>query len=405
MDDIFTNLKSEKYREDDLKHLLYNTCTNNSGHHYIRILKAFKSPEIKDLSEDEKKFIDHPLIKEFCLRFYIPKEPLSLKNESSHYGGTAMKQKNNSDPKIKHVVIMVNGLNEVLTDHFKFYDFLGARFAEKNIASVLLSTPYHLHRVKQNTNKEKDSFRIKTPDTIFSSPIDYFIHYKITQSEIIALAKKIKQIGESDPYDLMFYENHFAEDVKVSLLGYSLGGLITLGTLLQITSNKKDGNETLIDSCILYNSAPKLGSATTSDIGIEKTEWDNLWKQFGDLMLDSKIDTNNPSNNEISSFFKDLYIGIRNSNPRHSLTKKLIHDNSKKLLLIMSGADDIIDTKAWDDYLAYQEGDRQQTIINEFIFAGTGHSPMIEAQGAEILPRIVEVMTDHILKNQQSHWQ
>ncbi len=382
-------LRELNYLERDLKHLSYNTCTDSSGHHFIRILKSYESPGIEGASKSEQEFMAPPLVSQFSLRYFIPKEPLSLKKSEA----TGVK-----DPKIQNVVVMVNGLDEILDSHLLFYDYLGSHFAERGIAAVLLSTPYHLHRVTtKDVPNEKRPFKI--PHECFREPLDYFIHFKLASIEIEDLIQRIKH-KVKDEGDLNFYQNHFGQNVKVTVLGYSLGGLISLGTLLRLTSNNQND---LIDSCILYNSAPRLGNATTDRIGIENEAWRKVWEKFNSMGTDGIIGNDNRNNESFAYFFKDLYMGMRGSD--EGLTKQLLNQNSKKMLLVMSGSDDIIDTKAWEDYLNYNEGQRQKTIINQFIFAGVGHSPMIEAQGAESLPRVMDVMTDHIMKNQKSHWQ
>ena len=400
------------YRDDDLKHQQFNTCTNRTGHQYIRVLKSFTSAAFRNTSPRESEFRSAPLVRKFVLRFYLPKEPISFKPidlDKVDIKGKDFWEKTelplNKDGGIKHIVIMINGLDEYQRDNLIFYDTMASHFAQQGIASVLLSTPYHMHRVARNTRSKElrpgDGPFLK-PSRYFELPLDFFIHFKQTVLDIEKLTRKIKQkTTAKNDYD--FYSNNFSPDVKVTILGYSLGGLISLAAFVRGSKQKdksKISKKPLIDNSILYNTAPHLNKASTDERFGKGQEF---WEKFTEPKTFGEVRNDNPNNDELADLFFRLYGG---QSPETLISiRKVIKDNSEKFLLIMSGDDNIVDITSWDEYFSYQSGPRKKTTINQYIVAGAGHSPMNEAQGAESLPKVLDIITSHILTNKLSHWQ
>ncbi|HEX9961973.1 MAG TPA: hypothetical protein VGB00_13645, partial [Pyrinomonadaceae bacterium] len=109
------------------------------GTHHVRIMKSFQTPDDPDiLDTEEKAALRIGGQKDFFLRCYLPKNKISHKNKQQ---------------RIKHLIVMFNGLNECAK--YDFYDFLGAQFAEHGFASILLPTPYHLDRRIGRTKNSK----------------------------------------------------------------------------------------------------------------------------------------------------------------------------------------------------------------------------------------------------------
>src|SRR6185312_1458022 len=104
-------------------------CVDYDGRTYIRMMKLFQQNTKTTFRYPHgiPQNLQNEIKKDFHLRCYLPKDRIAT------VGG-----------KIKKVVIMINGMNEL--DHFHLYDQLGEFFANNNMAAILLPTPLHLNR-------------------------------------------------------------------------------------------------------------------------------------------------------------------------------------------------------------------------------------------------------------------
>jgi len=394
---------------------LYNTCTDHIGYHYVRILKTFESRSRSNWNGkiflDKDNVNDQSLLKKFPLRFYLPVDSLAQKSKENAREGA---KGDFEDPRIKHLVIMINGLDEYEEYYLKQYDFLGASFAEKNIASVLLSTPFHLHRTvkycpksdldcikSENTEKGKI---YKPSDVILDDWQNIFHMYDATYNDIQSIVRKIRNCNEAKTTDsdFSFYKTHFSPDTKISLLGYSLGGLISFGFFLQ--------NSIEIDKLILFNTPGSLEDASTRFIHISSEKWIsaiNYLKKKEDELIELL------GNKKLSIRKRNKDVYIRHflrlmTHTSYGTIETKIDATKEKILQIMCGGDKVIDMKPWSLY--FDEDSKNSKLvhkkISQHIFSGVGHNPILETRGSELMPNISRIMTDHILNDENTtHWQ
>ncbi|MCJ7458650.1 MAG: caspase family protein [candidate division Zixibacteria bacterium] len=157
----------------------------------------------------------------YHLRFYFPKH-------------------NTKGSKFEYLIIMFNGLAEATPG---IYDDLGLEFAKNGIPSVLFPLTNHFYRRTDfrcdvndifTANNKQDSI-LTTQDTI----IDLANHPERIIHGYIQMMSDVDRFWNSTwdegvyPDFHEFYNEHFDNNTKICLLGYSLGGILTLALLLK----------------------------------------------------------------------------------------------------------------------------------------------------------------------------
>ena len=209
---------------------------------HLKILKLFDSQACDSDAETIKRF-NRTTNATFHLTFYLPKSIALHKTK-----------------RINRCVIMINGLNE--TGHFTLYDQLGANFAKRGIASILLPTPHHLNRF---ISKKK---RPSPLETLFLDPVSIYYNAKQSFSEIHELKNRIRGLSSST-IDADFYTSIFSGlDTRISLLGFSLGGLRAVS---QFIAAPKD-----FDGCILINSGFKLADINLEEMSVRRKCYEKI---------------------------------------------------------------------------------------------------------------------------------
>ena len=262
---------------------------------HVRIMKLF--PFCK-----EKKPPTQSSYKRFHLRFYIPK---SIYNDKFH--------------KIRKCFIYLNGLDEIR--YFTLYDQLGKALCNFGYASILIPLPNHLNR---NLGfRVGDLKRLETPSESFlTEPEKIYLAYKQFIKEIDILYSHIcnKKCHKPKSECCAFYKYFFDDNVRVSIIGYSLGGLGALSYYL-LRKHK-------INSCILLNSGAQLDDIDVSDfIPIDK------WQQMIIKLHKEKFLMKNDLSEQL---FDRLFLG-------NSLTllKNDLKEESRKILFILGGSDSV----------------------------------------------------------------
>ena len=247
---------------------------------HVRIMKLF--PFCK-----EKKTPSVDSYKRFHLRFYIPK---SIYNDKFH--------------KITKCFILLNGLDEI--SFFTLYDQLGKELCNHGYAAILIPLPNHLNR---NLGfRVHDLNKIETPSESFlTEPEKIYLAYKqfIEELDILINHVKNKKCFKPDSECCAFYKYFFDDNVRISIIGYSLGGLGALSYYLL--------NKDLINSCILLNSGAQLEDIDVSDF-ISINKWNRMVRQLH-LHKEKFYMKNDP----IDRFFDMLFLG-------NSLTLLIIMD-------------------------------------------------------------------------------
>jgi hypothetical protein len=376
----------------------FNTRTSHNGAHYFRILKSFVSPSQpqwkgETIGNSGRK-VEPSLLKRFPLRFYLPLDDASRKSSYNSKG-------NDDGPRIKHLVVMINGLDEYKEKYLELYDAMGSLLAEKNIASVLLSTPFHLHRtVMFETERKKNNGQpihsiLKPSNILLDSWENMFYAYDTTYRDLKELIKSVKGKSQLNKDDYDFYKTHFSKSTKISILGYSLGGLFSFGYYLQEILD--------INKCILFNAPGNLLMANTSEIRVNSKKWTDMWNVFDKEGMKIKTQLSRQGIDEAQI---DVFLNLI-TNRSSLIIRSRLDNREHKILQIACGGDSVIDMKPWSVYFDKPEPKGiVKKLISQHVFAGIGHLPVLESRGSELMPNIVRLISDHILAEEnQSHWQ
>lgn len=255
---VFSQVSEKRKKELKTESLFVVYDSTN----HIRVMKHFHSP-IENIEEEGVEAEIQNAWKidgqnDFYVRMYLPKKSVS---------GRTSEDKNN------HVIIMFNGLNEF--ENYYMYDTLGSNFANEGYASILLPTPYHLNRRIMRPNKRK---AWKPSEYVNSKGYDmmYYYNYKksiLELAELISLVRGKKK--DTTDHGMAFYKNYFnGEKTKITLFGFSLGGVKALGGMLNLFRD-----ETPIHSCIIFNGA----------IGLELSDLTKIDNHPGEIIDSLKI--------------------------------------------------------------------------------------------------------------------
>ena len=242
----------------------------------------------------------------FHLRFYFPREIFQ-------------------DKKIKadKIFIMVNGLDE--TSYFSLYDQIGQGLAKNGFASVLLPLPNHLNRNPQYRFFDEKKYE-KPSDTFLKEKGKIFLAFSQYMNEIKILTEHLTNHCDKSVYNCncKFYSDLFVKNPKISLLGYSLGGLAVLSCFLNRPTN--------YNTCVLLNSGSKLGDIDVSHF-IEIEKWKRMVKG---LKRDWKQKRNSISFKTKHKIFEKVFLGNHEDDMREEL-----EELSRRVLFILGGADTV----------------------------------------------------------------
>jgi predicted esterase len=331
-----------------------NTLFDYAGTHHVRILKRFEAPSNYPEGSTSARLLEPERNRIFHLRFYLPKAALISKDE-----------------KIRDIVIMFNGLDEV--DRFDLYDLLGQQFAEQGVAAVLLPTPHHLNR-----HTPRGGLKPVPPhEELFRHPLLIYYNYKQSMLESELLIEKLRHQCVNDE-DFHFYEAVFDPNLRISILGFSLGGLRALASFLQEPAK--------YHTCIVFNSGVELALLNTEFLGITKAQW----KDFLDK-LNQKVEDKNDELEQQKHWkcFSGVFLG-----GLPFWLKERLKKNSHKLLFILSGGDEIVPPKIGNLEVAGHG-------LTVFKIAGVGHVPTIDPQWSPWLVRIADVIFNFVSKTGQ----
>jgi pimeloyl-ACP methyl ester carboxylesterase len=275
---------------------------------------------------------------EFDLSIYIPLEVMNHPNR-----------------KLSNVLVMVNGLNETHHIHYSHYDRIGAYLAPRGICGILYPAPFHLNRTAytlssfeaeymDHSRQHFETFKeplqrnwdtgvgagaptvIRVPHySLLRHPEAMYHCFDQIAKELISLARFLrgndkKGFGEDDK---TFYDQFFkrGRSLKVSLLGYSLGGLAALYAFLQ--------KPNLFERCVLVNSGSSICELTPQQVGIAEEQWQEVVKNVKNIQAGTL-------RHHHSRLLEDI---ILNSAFRYSETQEALSANVHKMLCIAGGAD------------------------------------------------------------------
>ena len=384
-------------KENELK-LSFDLIMDYDGRKHTRFMKKLyvdKIPEVK-ISDNccDSKELNSYLNQDFFVRYYVPKKQLEIINY-----------------KASNVVIMFNGMNEL--NRFDFYDRIGEFFANHNIVSILLPTPFNLNRrIESDWQDMKNS--AKNGDLISKYPTDrasnnqeiFHASYLRSYYELDYLQSLIRG-KESDVRDNNFYENIFDFDnCRISLFGYSLGGLKALGYFLKDFKpfNGINGKESIkeieqyyseksqkFSCCITFNSGPILKEVETSTLKISKKKWEiliaNIYKIFYEEQKSNLLESH-PELTDLVDISEFLYHG--DEEELGAKIQEKISLITKNYLAITAGEDPIVSK--------YQiQKISPEKSVNQIILSEVDHHPSMErSRWHEVLPSVQNNILDFI---------
>lgn len=326
--------------------LAEDTIFDYAGTHHCRMLKLFESPNPHEVGSIGDKLIMAEYNRRFHLRFYLPKPALTSRH-----------------PEIREIMIMFNGLNEI--ERFDLYDVLGQHFAEQGIAAVLLPTPFHLNRFPpQKATHAKHPLPHKM---MFRNPMLLFHNYKQSMVESDLLIKKLCNTDPNDK-DFGFYQSLFAPNPRISILGFSLGGLRALASFLHDPEK--------YHTCIIFNSGVQLRLLDTSFLKIENEEWDEFNVR---LEKEEEKHLSQLGKDPYWQHFSRVYLGNAHTNYIENLAKL-----SPRLLFILSGGDKIVRPDHLKDIEKKGHG------LTSLKIAGVGHIPPTDPKWTYWMDRVAE---------------
>lgn len=228
---------------------------------------------------------------------------------------------------VKKVVLMINGLNE---DYYTLYDQIGKLLCQRGMAAVLVPMPEHLNRRKEfRDGKERDpGYQKKIFANLMREPSDLYKFYKQFAREIDELCDFIIHAHDGTKNEKIpdIYRRIFDAKVRISILGFSMGGLAALSFFL---ANRK-ANKIELSSCFLLNSGIRLGDIKLPKDMVEREDWDKL------ILAISKNYKENV-NDLYSGPFGMIYLGNRPDELKEDIRPYL-----NKILFMFSGADSVI---------------------------------------------------------------
>ena len=313
--------------------------TRYSDNDCVIVAKLFRAPithyykKLRELKDNGKINFNIEFNFEFYLRFYFPKKQMTTINSKSD-----------------QLIIMFNGLNEVKDLNFSLYDRLGRSFASQGFPAVLFPTPFHLNRAAIETSEDDDSREErpkKLPDNFIKKPTDplekrpyclymnfiqiiyeYKIFRHLISHEFDNIKCKSYWIATPNKEEKYFYNQHFKHKKNdISLLGYSLGGLMALSCFASDSER--------INSCALLNSGAALDEMNLTKF-VDKKVWEKI---AGNLKTVVNWGCDKTTVNEI---LEDPNYEIIQKVFFNSPFEENIDKVGKKLIFIMGGKDQII---------------------------------------------------------------
>jgi hypothetical protein len=425
MENFFNNSYVKEFILKNSSNLDDSLIIDYDGRTYLRVMKFFTQNDLTFLAYNCSNDIHTAANKGFYLRVYLPKNIIGT------VGG-----------KIEKTVIMLNGMNEL--DHFHLYDIIGEYFANNGIAAILLPTPLHLNRrVSMDYEFHSPNDPIKPTVLAKEGKCDlFYLNYIKSYLELKYLIEKIQGINgavtDDEVDDFNFYKHYFnGKATEITLLGYSLGGLKTLGYFLKdfkapekidytkkITVQQFEGIGNFMDKhkqqqlhcCITINSGPNLLGITASEeiMGMKPDEWLPLMKDVAKKLNKEKqlhkLIKRKIAKKEIDELincFKYLYFNKSEASSldANEYAQPKLEAALDNYLAISGGADKLVDTSAIQSMIKRQKETDDPLSINQIIIAKGDHHPSRDVSyWHEMLPSVERSMLDFINSCGEKHY-
>jgi pimeloyl-ACP methyl ester carboxylesterase len=295
----------------------------------------------------------------------------------------------------RQVAFIFNGLDETIfssPDPFAFYDQLGESLASEDFLAILLPTPYHLNRVMAFTENEanlRNSATSAFPDytkpslalmrsnsSIYRNHFQGFretlgLYRELLPNTQPAAFKEIPRVECLSPAVRAFFRDCIEEPARVSLIGYSLGGLRALTEYFRdrYESTKVANRRPLFSCCVAINSGGALSTLPNPD-WVEKDQWTKMIDELLCQRHEGSVERYNglsSDEREAASrhyaFLDDIFLGQAVS---LNTLSKIDNQVSRRVLFILGGDDQLVPPSSLAR-LAPTGG------LNIFQIAGMGH--------------------------------
>ena len=208
------------------------------------------------------------------------------------------------------------------------------------------------------------------------------IYYNYRQSMIESelLIQKLRH-QSVNAEDLDFYQSLFDPGLRISILGFSLGGLRALASFVQ--------EPTKYHTCIVFNSGVELSLLNTEFLNISKTEWQSFLNRLYNEVQDNDSQL---SADCYWQYFSGVFLG-----GLPPWLKERLRKHSHKLLFILSGGDEIVPSKIGNLEVAGHG-------LTVFKIAGVGHVPTMDPQWSPWLSRTADVIFNFVRQTGREVW-
>ncbi len=302
-------------------------------------------------------------VREFDLSFYVPLDILDRRTARIH-----------------NIVIMVNGLNEIRHVHYRHYDRIGARLASRGIGAILSPTPFHLNRAAyierryerqykrhhrqtgceplQVWGRDPKAVSTRVPHhSLLKKPEAIFYCFEQTANELKVLAELLTGSSTPASAERSFFERLFSLEptTRVSLLGYSLGGLQALYAFLL--------KPELFHRCILINSGARLHDIKTKPVLINDRDWHTILDEVSTVRVENREGIEHPS------ILDDVLFNRPFSEPQ---ARENFRQNVHKILFVSGGADIVSPAEHLSRFLRPE--DAPESGLNILLLGGVAHT-------------------------------
>lgn len=249
---------------------------------------------------------------------------------------------------IKHLLIMVNGMGEfnphVYSNRGRDTS-LCTLLHQSGIATCFLPLPFHFNRMspadrallEESRKRRKRAIRKgkravlshPTVEKIMRTPARFFLGYEQVKDDIKELTRIINKSKRT---------GHIPEDVKISLWGFSIGGLGVLGRYFESPQT--------YHSCILVHSGANFQTLGYYREILTKPQWNKMkkfWTDIRDALEEENYNYLNKQMPELVSLnldelkmFAMLFLGND-----HTILVRKTRRNSHKLFLLVGGKDEV----------------------------------------------------------------
>lgn len=283
-----------------------------------------------------------------------------------------------------NVAIVFNGLDETIhrfdsmEDLFRLYEALGVFLAGQGVLTILLPTPYHMNRVLAYIDKEAEGekrTRYGNKYRDLTVPTNALMHKKFNIyrnhfqgfKETLALCrclcpKHVEQVFPqlvfaedtvSDITKQFFRESVYTDgQIRISLIGYSLGGLRALTEYVRdrrAVIGRSEEIPPLFRRCVVINSGGGL-DALPSPPWVERREWRQMIDNLLSERLVSRVEDRFSGIPEAEwgeaeahfSVLEDVFLGQATS--INSLERR----DAERMLFILGARDDLVPLESLD---------------------------------------------------------